>query len=144
MTLRIVAAILTLAVLAACAAVPPAPAPSPAPAPPPEKPSFSQEGLASWYGKGHQGHETANGEKFDMRAMTAAHRSVAFGTMLRVTNLDNAKVVKVRVNDRGPFVGDRVIDLSARAARELGIGEDGVARVRIEVFASDQGSQAAE
>jgi rare lipoprotein A len=140
MTLRTVAAILTLAVLAACAAVPPAP--PPAPSPPPEKPSFSQEGLASWYGKAHQGHETANGEKFDMRAMTAAHRSVAFGTVLRVTNLDNAKVVKVRVNDRGPFVGGRVIDLSARAARELGVGEDGVARVRIEVFASDQGSAA--
>jgi rare lipoprotein A len=135
MTLRTVAALLTLAIMAACARLP---LPPPSPPIAAERPSFSQEGLASWYGKAHHGHETANGERFDMRAMTAAHRTVAFGTVLRVTNLETAKVVKVRINDRGPYVDGRVIDLSARAARELGIGEDGVARVRIEIFASDQ------
>lgn len=73
-----------------------------------------------------------------MRAMTAAHRTLPFDTIVRVTNLDNGRAVKVRINDRGPFVKGRIIDLSAKAARELNITEDGVAKVRVEAFASDQ------
>lgn len=127
------------AMLAACA--------TPAPPPPPaaEQPVFHQQGVASWYGTFHQGHVTADGETFNMEAMTAAHRTLKFGTIVRVTNLANGRTVKVRINDRGPYVGKRIIDLSAHAARELGMAEKGTARVRIEEFESDQGtSEAAE
>jgi peptidoglycan lytic transglycosylase len=116
-----------LLVLSACA-TPPAP----------ERASFTQEGVASWYGKTHQGRLTANGERFDMRALTAAHRSLPFGTVVRVTNLDTGRTVRLRVNDRGPYVGGRILDLSVAAAAALGLKEDGLARVRIDVFASDQ------
>jgi rare lipoprotein A len=95
-------------------------------------------GLASWYGGAHQGQPTASGEPFDKQAMTAAHRSLAFGTIVRVTNLASGWTIKVRINDRGPHVAGRIIDLSARAARELGIEGEGVIRVRIEELASDQ------
>ncbi len=81
---------------------------------------------------------TANGETYDMEALTAAHRSLTFDTVVRVTNLDNGRVVKVRINDRGPHAAGRIIDLSARAARELGISDGGTAHVKIERFASDQ------
>ena len=84
-----------------------------------EQPLFTQEGNASWYGKYHDGKTTANGEAFDMDALSAAHRTLAFGTIVRVTNVANGRMVKVRINDRGPYVKNRVIDLSARAAREL-------------------------
>jgi rare lipoprotein A len=104
----------------------------------PEGVSFKEEGVASWYGKPHHGKRTASGERFDMRARTAAHRTIAFGTVLRVTNLDNGRRVKVRVNDRGPYVRGRIVDLSAAAATALGMQEDGVAPVRLEVFAADQ------
>jgi rare lipoprotein A len=80
----------------------------------------------------------ANGVAFDMRAMTAAHRSIAFGTVVRVTNLENGRTIKVQIEDRGPFVDGRIIDLSANAGRMLGITRQGVAQVRVEVFASDQ------
>jgi len=89
-------------------------------------------GLASFYGKEHQGKRTASGEAFDAYAMTAAHRSLPFGTRLKVTNLDNGRSVVVRVNDRGPFVSNRIVDLSLAAARALGAAEDGVARVRLQ------------
>jgi len=112
--------------------------PEPAPVRAPNQPGFTQTGLASWYGKGHQGRRTANGERFDMRAMTAAHRTLPFDTVVRVTNLDTGKVVKVRINDRGPYVSGRIIDLSAKAAETLDIREDGTASVRIETFAADQ------
>jgi rare lipoprotein A len=124
-----------VACIAACAGPRPAPPP---PAPAPETPVFSQEGTASWYGPAHNGRTTANGETFDMQALTAAHRSLPFGAVVRVTNLENGRTVKVRINDRGPYVKNRIIDLSARAARDLGIKAGGVARVRIEQFASDQ------
>jgi rare lipoprotein A len=107
-------------------------APPPAPTPAAERPVFSQTGVASWYGKSHHGKTTANGESFDMEALTAAHRTLPFGTIVKVTNLSNNRSVNVRINDRGPYVAGRIIDLSARAARELGIGENGVARVRLE------------
>jgi rare lipoprotein A len=92
-------------------------------------------GIASWYGSVLDGHHTANGELFDMEAMTAAHKTLPFGTVLRVVNLRNRKSVVVRVNDRGILTKDRVIDLSYAAADELGIIKTGVAPVRLEVLA---------
>src|SRR5882757_649044 len=109
------------ATLAACAT--PTPPPPAAPRPAAEQPSFHQEGLASWYGTFHQGQITANGERFDMESLTAAHRTLRFGTIVRVTNLANGRTIKVRINDRGPYVGTRVIDLSALAAHQLGMSE---------------------
>jgi rare lipoprotein A len=122
--------------VAACSTMP-VPVPAPPEAPMAEQPTFTQTGIASWYGPGHQGKTTAAGERFDMNGLTAAHRTLPLDTTVRVTNLENQKSVKIRINDRGPYVAGRVIDLSARAAREIAIG-DGLARVRIEVFASDQ------
>lgn len=89
-------------------------------------------GEASWYGRRHQGLRTASGERYDRFAMTAAHPDLSFGTRVRVKNLENGKSVVVRINDRGPFVRGRIIDLSYAAARTLGMTADGVARVRIE------------
>lgn len=95
-----------------------------------------QIGKASWYGGRFQGHTTANGERFDMNALTCAHRSLPLGTWLRVTNLGNHRTTFVRVNDRGPLVGSRMLDLSYAAAQRLGLG--GLSRVKIEpVVASD-------
>jgi len=90
-------------------------------------------GLASWYGRFHQGLVTASGEIFDMRRLTAAHRSLPLGTHLRVTNLENGRVVRVRVNDRGPYVAGRVVDLSREAAQALGMVERGLTLVRLDV-----------
>jgi len=92
----------------------------------------AEVGNASWYGKRHQGKRTASGERFDEYAMTAAHPTLPFGTRLRVTNLESRRSVIVRVNDRGPFVDGRIVDLSLAAARALGIAEDGVARVKLQ------------
>lgn len=89
--------------------------------------------MASWYGPWHQGRRTASGERFNSNAMTAAHRSLPLGTIVSVTNLGNHRSVRVRINDRGPYVDGRIIDLSAAAARRLGMQKDGIARVRIEV-----------
>ncbi|HEY0523703.1 MAG TPA: septal ring lytic transglycosylase RlpA family protein [Stellaceae bacterium] len=104
----------------------------------PGKPSFTQVGMASWYGKAHDRHRTASGERFDMRAMTAAHRTLDFDTVVRVTNLENGRTVKVRINDRGPYIRGRIIDLSSKAASTLDMKEDGEARVRLEIYAEDQ------
>ena len=90
-------------------------------------------GLASWYGRLHQGLVTASGEIFDMRRLTAAHRSLPLGTRLRVTNLANGRTVRVRVNDRGPYVPGRIVDLSREAARAIGMVESGVTLVRLDV-----------
>jgi rare lipoprotein A len=90
-------------------------------------------GLASYYAREHDGRRTASGETYDMDAMTAAHRTLPFGTRLRVTNLENGRQVVVRVNDRGPFRRGRIIDVSRAAARELGLIGPGVARVRLDV-----------
>jgi rare lipoprotein A len=91
-----------------------------------------QEGLASFYSGAHHGKRTASGERFDMRAMTCAHRTAPFGTRLRVVDVETGRSVVVRVNDRGPYAKGRVVDLSLAAAQALGIVERGVARVRIE------------
>ena len=97
-----------------------------------------QIGMASWYGAWHRGRATANGEPFDDHAFTAAHRSLPFGTVLRVTNLATGRVVTVRINDRGPYVQGRILDLSGAAAKALGITRGGLARVRIEQIASSK------
>ncbi|MFL0604181.1 septal ring lytic transglycosylase RlpA family protein [Cylindrospermopsis raciborskii] len=91
-------------------------------------------GMASWYGYDWAGRKTANGERFNPEAMTAAHRSLPMGTKVRVTNTHNGRSVVVRINDRGPYIGGRVIDLSVGAARILGMVSSGVAAVRIEVL----------
>jgi len=91
---------------------------------------WSQVGMASWYGSGFQGHRTAAGERFDMNLMTCAHRSLPMGTWLRVTNLKNRRTAFVRVNDRGPVLEGRIVDLSLAAARALGLA--GVGRVKLE------------
>lgn len=96
------------------------------------KPSHKEVGEASWYGPGFQGNETANGETFDQRKMTAAHPSLPMGTRAKVTNLENNKKVEVRINDRGPYVGGRAIDLSRAAAKKLDMEEDGTTQVKIE------------
>ena len=90
-------------------------------------------GLASWYGEPHHGRLTASGEVFDMTGLTAAHRTLPLGTRLRVVNLENGRVVRVRVNDRGPYVEGRVLDLSREAARALEMVERGVALVKFEI-----------
>ena len=95
--------------------------------------SRTQVGVVSWYGGAFHGRTTASGERFNSRAMTMAHRTLPFGTKVRVTNLRNGRSVVVRVNDRGPFVGKRIADLSQAAAADIGIMRRGVARARIEV-----------
>lgn len=92
-----------------------------------------QRGLASWYGAQFHGEPTAQGELFNMNALTAAHRSLPLGTRVRVTHLRNGRSVVVRINDRGPYKRGVIIDLSRRAANELGMVREGRARVRVEV-----------
>jgi rare lipoprotein A len=94
--------------------------------------AFKQNGMASYYGPGMQGRKTASGERFNQAAFTAAHRTAPFGSRLQVTNTANGRSVIVRVNDRGPFIRGRVVDVSTVAARQLGIVGRGVARVRVE------------
>ncbi|MCA8836821.1 MAG: septal ring lytic transglycosylase RlpA family protein, partial [Proteobacteria bacterium] len=94
---------------------------------------FEQTGVASWYGPGFHGRTTANGEKYDMRRVSAAHKNLPFGTIVRVENLENGRVVNVRVNDRGPFHGARIIDLSRKAADKIGVLGAGTARVRLTI-----------
>jgi rare lipoprotein A len=93
---------------------------------------YVQYGMASWYGEEFHGHRTANGEVYDMFQLTAAHKSAPLGIHAIVTNLDTGRSVRVRINDRGPFVDDRILDLSYAAANRLGILETGVARVKIQ------------
>ncbi len=92
-----------------------------------------QVGIASWYGPRFHGRKTANGDVFNQNKMTAAHRTLPLGTKVEVTNVKNGKSVEVHINDRGPYVDGRVIDLSRAAAIRLGMKEGGLARVRIEV-----------
>jgi rare lipoprotein A len=108
------------------AALPAAPAPS--------RIASGETGLASWYGHPYHGRPAANGEIYDMEAFTAAHRTLPFGTRVRVVNLTNGKTVDVRITDRGPFVENRVIDLSHAAAGAIGLIGPGVARVRLDIL----------
>ena len=96
------------------------------------KPVHKEVGQASWYGTGFQGKETSNGETFDQKDMTAAHPNLPMGTMAQVTNLENGKKVEVRINDRGPFKGDRAIDLSSAAAKKIDMKKGGTTEVKIE------------
>jgi rare lipoprotein A len=91
-------------------------------------------GLASWYGPGFHGRRTASGQVFNQHGLTAAHRSLPFGTRVRVTNLRNGRSTVVRINDRGPYSGGRIIDLSAGAARAIGLYSSGVSKVKVEVL----------
>jgi len=95
---------------------------------------YTEEGNASWYGAPFHGRRASNGEVYDMYKLTAAHRTLPFETMVRVTNLNNGKSTTVRITDRGPFVENRIIDLSLAAAREIELVDPGVARVRVEVL----------
>jgi rare lipoprotein A len=99
-------------------------------------------GWASWYGPGFDGNLTANGERFNQNALTAAHKHLPFGTRLRVTNMDTGRSVVVRVNDRGPYAGDRILDLSAGAAEKIGLDVSGVAPIKAEVLEAVSGSLA--
>lgn len=96
--------------------------------------NVANQGLASWYGQKFQGKRTASGERFDRHQLTAAHRTLAFGTLVKVTNLGNGKSVVVRINDRGPHSPSRLIDISSAAAHELGMMGSGLAQVRLEVL----------
>ena len=98
---------------------------------------YSERGIASWYGEKFHGHKTSNGEVFDMYQASAAHKSLPIPSFLRVTNLDNNRSIVVRVNDRGPFHGNRLIDLSYAAAVKLGYADRGTARVQLEAIIAD-------
>ena len=120
---RTALAVASLAALSDCATTPPKGG----------RPA-SEVGIASYYAEAHHGRRTADGERYDMQALTAAHPTLPFGSRVRVTNLENGRSVVVRINDRGPYVEERVIDLSYAAARELRFLSRGTARVRLEVL----------
>ncbi len=103
---------------------------------PAEDYGYKQEGVASWYGQDFHGKRTANGEKYDMNDITAAHPTLPLPSVVKVTNLDNGRVLDVRINDRGPYHSSRIIDVSRRAAQLLGFYEVGTARVRVEIEAA--------
>ncbi len=106
----------------------------------PPRPQPLERGHASWYGGKFHGRRTASGEVFDTHRLTAAHRTLPFGTLVEVRNLDNDRSVRVRINDRGPFVRGRVIDLSHAAAREIGMVGPGTARVELALVAEADGA----
>jgi rare lipoprotein A len=157
MRFRAACAAVVSVMLAACAQLPPTPsaapeppapteqppaAPAPAPSPPPQPPApkpepsagWSERGEVSLYGKGFEGKKTASGDPFDPDRLTMAHRTLPFGTVVRVTNLENKRSVEVVVNDRGPFVPGRIADLSAAAAQRIGMVADGVVEALLEVM----------
>jgi rare lipoprotein A len=98
---------------------------------------YNETGIASWYGPDFHGKSTANGEVFDQNALTAAHKTLPMPTLVRVTNLENGRSIEVRINDRGPFVNNRIIDLTRRGAQLLGFEGQGTARVRVQVMKED-------
>jgi rare lipoprotein A len=104
---------------------------------PDERPAYLEYGEASWYGPGFEGKETASGQTFEQNRLTAAHLYLPLGTRVTVTNLENGRSVEVEVNDRGPYVRGRVIDLSKAAARKLDMVEQGTVQVRIEASRQD-------
>jgi rare lipoprotein A len=136
---RVLAAVLAIGMLVASIGAAPVEKNSSAPPKPGAKikvriPKPYQVGRASWYGKQFDGRDTASGERYDMFQLTAAHLTLPLGTMVRVTNLRNSKSVVVRINDRGPMVVGRIIDLSYGAARMLQLAERGVEKVRLDVL----------
>lgn len=104
---------------------------------PKEDPNYLETGEASWYGQEFHGKPTANGERYDMNALTAAHRTLPMPSHVRVTNLENGRSLVLRVNDRGPFAKNRIIDVSRRAAQLLGFETQGVTRVRVQAVARE-------
>jgi rare lipoprotein A len=100
-------------------------------------------GQASWYGPGFHGKKTASGEIFDQGKLTAAHKTIPLGTKAKVTNLENGNTVEVEINDRGPYIGQRVIDVSHAAANALGFVESGLTLVRIELLPQESGREGA-
>lgn len=94
---------------------------------------MKERGIASWYGKDFHGWVTASGEIYDMESLSGAHRTLPLGTVVRVTNVENGKQIRVRINDRGPYVNGRILDLSYAAARKLGMAEGGLSAVSLEV-----------
>ncbi|MBX6367653.1 MAG: septal ring lytic transglycosylase RlpA family protein [Rhodospirillales bacterium] len=145
---RFARSILVASAIAGCAGNEPPPAlstegPLPLPVRPAAgvavEPVFMQTGIASWYGTFHHGRKTASGKRYDMNELTAAHRTLPFGTKATVTNLENGRSVVVVVNDRGPYRRGRIIDLSRRAAERLGLLEKGIGEVRI-VVAPESGT----
>ena len=138
----ILAAALFLAAASCMQPLPPR-TPRDRPTPPPKvekkkKPSqkWYQEGVASYYGRKFHGRRTANGERYDMYGVSAAHKTLPFGTIVLVRNMKNGRELKVRINDRGPFVKGRIIDLSYGAAKKLGMIQDGIVAVRIRIIRS--------
>lgn len=104
--------------------------------------SYSKTGIASWYGPGFHGKKTANGERYNQNALTAAHKTLPIGSVVRVKNLSNGKSVVVRINDRGPFAHGRIIDLSKKAALKLDMHGSGTAKVRVTLIRTASGSDA--
>jgi rare lipoprotein A len=101
---------------------------------------WTETGIASWYGIPYDGRRASSGEIFDMHALTAAHRTLPFNTWLEVTNLQNGRTVDVRITDRGPFVGGRIIDLSMGAAEKIDMVRIGIVKVRLKVIKAPGGS----
>ena len=99
--------------------------------------AYSETGIASWYGSYFNGRPTANGEIYDMNGLTAAHKTLQMPSMVRVTNMENGRSLKLRVNDRGPFVDGRIIDVSRRASQLLGFHHQGIAQVKVEILADE-------
>ncbi len=110
----------------------------PAPVADPVEKGWSEKGIASWYGEPYHGRRTASGEVYDMHRLTAAHKTLAFGSVVKVTRRDTGADVKVRINDRGPFIEGRIIDLSYAAARKISLDVDGVAPVKIKVVGREE------
>jgi rare lipoprotein A len=120
---------------------PAAPEPTPAPTEKPDsepRKGKAEKGLASWYGEPYHGRRTASGEIYDMHEMTAAHRTLDFGTVVKVTRRDTGADVKVRITDRGPFIRGRIIDLSYAAAKKIGLDIDGIAPVKVVVVGFEE------
>ena len=136
--MRFLLPFLVLAGLLACSTAREAPRPTPSPSSR-DAAVFEEEGLASWYGKEYHGQPTSSGERFDMHAMTAAHRTLPFGTRVEVTCPSNGRTVEVRINDRGPFIPGRIIDLSYEAAKALGVAVKGLDRVKIRTVGRVEG-----
>lgn len=105
------------------------------------KTGYTEKGIASWYGEEFKGKPTASGEIFDPEKMTAAHRTLPFGTIVKVTNFDNGKESLLEINDRGPFVKGRIIDCSKKGAKELGFYGAGIAKVKVEVVKVGKGRE---